>query len=144
MHSTPLWAHSRSSWVLSPASRVVGGIGIMNMMLTNVTERIARSASAALWRQSSRYHRAVFGRVLGTCVTGGLLGVLIGYLLAWDSRSLPQARASQQFELPDDHAKLLHYDSVDRVCRIGRHRRNLWLSRSPRGKLDPVECLRYQ
>ncbi len=65
-------------------SLLVGGIGIMNMMLTNVTERIReigiRRALGASRRDITEQFLAESSAL---CVTGGLLGVLIGYLLAW-------------------------------------------------------------
>ena len=114
-------------------SLLVGGIGIMNMMLTNVTERIReigirralgasrRDITAQFLAESSAGCPDWLSAGMGTHVLCRKLG---HHERVWSYR--------------DDHAKLLHYDSVDRVCRIGRHRRNLWLlSRSPRGKARP-------
>ena len=65
-------------------SPLVGGIGIMNMMLTNVTERIREIGIRRALGASRRDITAQFlAESSALCVTGGLLGVLIGYLLAW-------------------------------------------------------------
>lgn len=65
-------------------SLLVGGIGIMNMMLTNVSERIREIGIRRALGASRRDITAQFlAESSALCVTGGLLGVLIGYLLAW-------------------------------------------------------------
>ncbi len=72
-------------------SLLVGGIGIMNMMLTNVTERIREIGIRRALGASRRDITSQFlAESSALCVTGGLLGVLIGYLLAGASRCLPQ------------------------------------------------------
>ena len=72
-------------------SLLVGGIGIMNMMLTNVTERIRdigiRQPLAPVVAISPR---SFWPESSALCVTGGLLGVLIGYLLTWGLRDVLQ------------------------------------------------------
>ena len=65
-------------------SLLVGGIGIMNMMLTNVTERIREIGIRRAQGASRRDITAlILAESSALCVTGGLLGVLIGYLLGW-------------------------------------------------------------
>jgi len=65
-------------------SLLVGGIGIMNIMLANVTERrrevgIRRSVGA---RQVDVLKQFLFEAV-SICLLGGLLGVLLGLILTW-------------------------------------------------------------
>ena len=65
-------------------SLLVGGIGIMNMMLTNVTERIreigVRRALGARRRDITLQFLAESAML---CVVGGIIGVLAGYGIAW-------------------------------------------------------------
>ena len=65
-------------------SLLVGGIGIMNMMLTNVTERIreigVRRALGARRRDITLQFLAESAML---CVVGGIIGVLAGYAIAW-------------------------------------------------------------
>ena len=65
-------------------SLLVGGIGIMNMMLTNVTERIreigVRRALGAKRRDITLQFLAESAMI---CVVGGIIGTLAGYGIAW-------------------------------------------------------------
>lgn len=122
-------------------SLLVGGIGIMNMMLTNVSERIREIGIRRALGASRRDIAAqFFGRVLGAVRHRRTIGCPDWLSAGMGTHVLCRKLGYHErvWSYRDDHAKLLHYDSVDRVCRIGRHRRNLWLlSRSTRGKARP-------
>ena len=125
-------------------SLLVGGIGIMNMMLTNVTERIRE---IGIRRALGASRRDITAQFLALCITGGLLGVLIGYLLAWglamfasESEILGELGASGQIIPSFSIATVLLAFAVS----VGIGVIFGFYPARRAAKLDPVECLRYQ
>lgn len=129
-------------------SLLVGGIGIMNMMLTNVTERIREIGIRRALGASRRDITAqFFAESSALCVTGGLLGVLIGYLLAWSlamfaagSGVLSELGASGQITPSFSITTVLLAFAVS----VGIGVIFGFYPARRAAKLDPVECLRYQ
>lgn len=65
-------------------SLLVGGIGIMNMMLTNVTERIREiGLRKALGARRADITRQFLLESIAICIVGGVFGVAVGYAGAW-------------------------------------------------------------
>lgn len=129
-------------------SLLVGGIGIMNMMLTNVTERIREIGIRRALGASRRDITAQFlAESSALCITGGILGVVIGYLLAWaltlfaaNSGILSELGASggiaPSFSITTVLLAFAVSVGIGVVFGFYPARRA--------AKLDPVECLRYQ
>ena len=129
-------------------SLLVGGIGIMNMMLTNVTERIREIGIRRALGASRRDITAQFlAESSALCITGGILGVVIGYLLAW-ALTLFAAHSGILTELGASGSIIPSFSittvllafavsvGIGVICGFYPARRA--------AKLDPVECLRYQ
>lgn len=129
-------------------SLLVGGIGIMNMMLTNVTERIREIGIRRALGASRRDITAQFlAESSALCITGGILGVVIGYLLAWaltlfaaNSGILSELGASGGIAPSFSITTVLLAFAVS----VGIGVIFGFYPAHRAAKLDPVECLRYQ
>lgn len=129
-------------------SLLVGGIGIMNMMLTNVTERIREIGIRRALGASRRDITAQFlAESSALCITGGILGVVIGYLLAWaltlfaaSSGILSELGASGGIAPSFSITTVLLAFAVS----VGIGVIFGFYPARRAAKLDPVECLRYQ
>ena len=91
-------------------------------------------------RQSSRYHRAVFGRVLGTVRHRWPAGCPDWLSAGLGPRDVcRRIRGSWRARCQRaNHAELFNRHGTAGLRRLRRHRRNLWLlPRSPRGKARP-------
>ena len=129
-------------------SLLVGGIGIMNMMLANVTERIREIGIRRALGASRRDITAQFlAESSALCITGGILGVVIGYLLAWaltlfaaNSGILNELGASGGIAPSFSITTVLLAFAVS----VGIGVIFGFYPARRAAKLDPVECLRYQ
>ena len=129
-------------------SLLVGGIGIMNMMLTNVTECIREIGIRRALGASRRDITAQFlAESSALCITGGILGVVIGYLLAW-ALTLFAANSGILNELGASGSIIPSF-SITTVLlafavSVGIGVIFGFYPARRAAKLDPVECLRYQ
>ncbi len=116
-------------------SLLVGGIGIMNIMLANVTERrreigIRRSVGA---KQSDILAQFVL-EALAICFLGGLLGVGAGFLLKWGITAFAQWKTAIVWK---GIFASLGVSLLDGLI-FGTY--PAWKA----AKMDPIEALRYE
>ena len=72
------------AFAVAGISLLVGGIGIMNMMLTNVTERIREiGLRKALGAKRADITAQFLLESIAICIVGGVIGVAVGYGAAW-------------------------------------------------------------
>lgn len=134
-------------------SLLVGGIGIMNMMLTNVTERIREiGVRRALGARGRDITMQFLTESAALCVTGGIMGTIAGYLVAWglafaagafglDMGSMTGMGGSGAALTPAIEPAAIAL-AVGISILIGLVFGYYPARRA--AKLDPVECLRYQ
>ena len=122
--------------VISSIGLLVGGIGVMNIMLISVTERTReigiRKAIGA--RQSDIRVQFLLEAVTLT-MAGGLIGVLLGYGMAWLVRTLVPS-------IPAEVSLFWAAMGVGLSAAVG-----LFFGYWPANRaaqLDPIVCLRYE
>lgn len=132
-------------------SLLVGGIGIMNMMLTNVTERIREiGVRRALGARGRDITRQFLMESIAICILGGIIGTVLGYLLAWGiaiavtNMGLLETLSSNggSVSLSPAFSFLTIALAVGISLAIGILFGFYPARRA--AKLDPVECLRFQ
>lgn len=123
-------------------SLFVGGIGIMNMMLTNVTERIREiGLRKSLGARRRDITKQFLLESIMLCVVGGAFGILFGFLAAWGLGAVVGA-VQPGMSITPILAPGVVFGAVG-VCVLIGIVFGYYPARRA-AKLDPVESLRYQ
>lgn len=134
-------------------SLLVGGIGIMNMMLTNVTERIREiGVRRALGARGRDITLQFLTESATLCVSGGIIGTLAGYAIAW---GLSFGAGALGFDIGSMTGMGSTGAALTPAIEPGAIAIAVGISiviglvfgyypARRAAKLDPVECLRYQ
>ena len=130
------------AFAVAGISLLVGGIGIMNMMLTNVTERIREiGLRKALGAKRADITAQFLLESIAICIVGGVIGVAVGYGAAWLLAGFAGSSLGYENLVPviTPQTALL---AAGICCGIGVLFGFYPARRAAR--LDPVEALRYQ
>ncbi len=131
--------------VVASVSLVVGGIGIMNMMLTNVTERIREiGLRKALGARARDITRQFLLESIFLTLSGGIIGIVVGYFGSYGIaglvvNALNMTSGSSVTPVLDLQTMLL----VTGICIAIGVVFGYYPARQA-AKLDPVESLHYQ
>jgi putative ABC transport system permease protein len=127
---------------IASISLFVGGIGIMNMMLTTVTERTREiGLRKSLGAHTADITRQFLAESIALCLIGGLFGIIFGYLMAMALAGIVS------LVQPDvSFAPALGISAISiavGVCALLGIVFGFYPARRA-AKMDPVESLRYQ
>ena len=131
---------------VASVSLFVGGIGIMNMMLTNVTERIREiGLRKSLGARRRDVTKQFLLEAIMLCVVGGIVGIFMGLAAAWGLGVLvnmaDMGMGSGMAIMPVLDPEVV-FGAVAVCVLIGLVFGYYPARRA--AKLDPVESLRYQ
>ncbi len=116
-------------------SLLVGGIGIMNMMLTNVTERTREiGLRKAIGAQRKDISRQFLAEAVMLTFAGGGVGIVLGWLLSWIATTFAAIAAQVTWS----SVALAFGVSAGIGIVFG------WYPASRAAKLNPIEALRYE
>ena len=128
-------------------SLLVGGIGIMNMMLTNVTERIREiGLRKALGARRGDITGQFLLESVTICIVGGVLGIGVGYGGAWLLASVAGSALGSMMGASEAIVPVISPATVAMatgIC-VGIGVVFGWYPARRAAKMDPVESLRYQ
>ena len=129
-------------------SLLVGGIGIMNMMLTNVTERIREiGLRKALGARNSDITKQFLLESVCLCLAGGVIGILLGYIGAYALAGLAGGSLAAGLGFGDTAiTPVIDIKSVAMatgICVLIGILFGYYPARRA-ARLDPVESLHYQ
>ena len=116
-------------------SLLVGGIGIMNMMLTNVTERIRE---IGLRKAIGATRSDITSQFLAEAVALTMVGGLIGIALGWGISAAVSALSTFEMSVTSGSVALAFGVSTAIGLAFG------YYPARRAAKLDPIEALRYQ
>ncbi|MDR0515172.1 MAG: ABC transporter permease [Coriobacteriaceae bacterium] len=128
---------------IASISLFVGGIGIMNMMLTTVTERTREiGLRKSLGAHTSDITRQFLAESIALCLIGGFFGIVMGYAASWGLAGLVTVVQPGT----SGFSPVLGIESVAiaaGVCALIGIVFGFYPARRA-ARLDPVESLRYQ
>ncbi len=125
----------------------IGGVGLMNIMLVSVTQR-TREIGVEKALGARRWHILVqfLAEALAITAIGGLLGVVLAYLVSWTVGSLPlwsafvEDASEGDIHLTINSAILIWSTAILSVVGIVSG----MLPAIKAARLDPIEALRYE
>lgn len=127
---------------IAAISLLVGGIGIMNMMLTNVTERIREiGLRKALGAHAKDIVRQFLLEAIVLTLTGGVVGIALGYVGSWALAGIVGMMQPTMTFVPSISPVSVGV-AVGVSVLIGITFGYYPARRA--AKLDPIEALRYQ
>jgi putative ABC transport system permease protein len=127
---------------IASISLFVGGIGIMNMMLTTVTERTREiGLRKSLGAHTTDITRQFLAESIALCLIGGLFGIIFGYLMAMALAGIVSIVQPDVSFMPALGAGAIAI--AVGVCALIGIVFGFYPARRA-AKMDPVESLRYQ
>ncbi|MEI7884648.1 MAG: ABC transporter permease [Clostridia bacterium] len=120
---------------IAAISLLVGGIGVMNIMLVSVTERTREiGIRKAIGAKKRDIQVQFLLESVVLCLIGGILGMLLGFFLAWMAGTLFNIQATITFGVV---ALTVLFSSAIGIF-FGLY------PATKAAKLDPIEALRYE